>query len=106
MRASGADAVVERRLLPYRLSKGGILYSPVGRHSSQAVHTPHKPEAGGAMRGNAGSNVGRTFRWRGRDPNEDRLMPTTFASGLDDYPRALFPSDDEVRMSEKERSWL
>ena len=73
---------------------------------SQAVHTPHKPEAGGAMRGNAGSNVGRTFRWRGRDPNEDRLMPTTFASGLDDYPRALFPSDDEVRMSEKERSWL
>lgn len=24
-----------------------------------------------------------TFRWRGRDPEEDKLMPTTFASGLD-----------------------
>jgi mannosyl-oligosaccharide glucosidase len=32
------------------------------------------------------------FRWRGRDANEGKLMTTTFASGLDDYPRALFPS--------------
>jgi len=32
------------------------------------------------------------FAWRGRDPHEGKLMPTTFASGLDDYPRALFPA--------------
>ena len=55
---------------------------------SQAVRAPHPDQR--AFR--AGR---RSFRWRGRDPNEDKLMPTTFASGLDDYPRALFPSDDE-----------
>lgn len=38
------------------------------------------------------------FRWRGRDPDEPKLMPTNFASGLDDYPRALFPSADEEHL--------
>ena len=40
----------------------------------------------------------RTYRWRGRNPTENKLMPTTFASGLDDYPRALFPSPDEAHL--------
>jgi len=44
------------------------------------------------------SGAARTFRWRGRNPAENKLMPTTFASGLDDYPRALFPSPDEAHL--------
>jgi mannosyl-oligosaccharide glucosidase len=48
--------------------------------------------------GMAASNAERTFRWRGRNPAEAKLMPTTFASGLDDYPRALFPSDAESHL--------
>ena len=36
-----------------------------------------------------------SFRWRGRGDPGEKLMATTFASGLDDYPRASEPGPEE-----------
>jgi mannosyl-oligosaccharide glucosidase len=36
-----------------------------------------------------------SFRWRGRSKNEDKLIPNTLASGLDDYPRGMLPSEHD-----------
>ncbi|GAB9472186.1 Mannosyl-oligosaccharide glucosidase [Globisporangium polare] len=39
-----------------------------------------------------------TFRWRGRKPNDGKLISNTLSSGLDDYPRASSPSENEMHV--------
>eukprot|EP00981_Chlorochromonas_danica_P012290 scaffold4749_cov174-Ochromonas_danica.AAC.5 len=36
-----------------------------------------------------------SFRWRGRSLNDNKNLPNTLASGLDDYPRSLYPIPNE-----------
>ncbi|KAG3116081.1 Mannosyl-oligosaccharide glucosidase [Phytophthora idaei] len=39
-----------------------------------------------------------SFRWRGRLPNDGKLISNTLSSGLDDYPRASLPSENEMHV--------
>lgn len=39
-----------------------------------------------------------SFRWRGRSASDGKLLSNTLASGLDDYPRAAFPNEDEYHV--------
>ena len=39
-----------------------------------------------------------SFRWRGRRRNDGKLISNTLSSGLDDYPRASFPSENEMHV--------
>ena len=36
-----------------------------------------------------------SFRWRGRSAYDRKMIPNTLSSGLDDYPRAPVPSENE-----------
>lgn len=42
-----------------------------------------------------GGPNGVSFAWRGRTLDGKKLNPNTLASGLDDYPRAMLPSEQE-----------
>ncbi|GMF14784.1 unnamed protein product [Phytophthora lilii] len=39
-----------------------------------------------------------SFRWRGRHLNDGKLISNTLSSGLDDYPRATLPSENEMHV--------
>jgi mannosyl-oligosaccharide glucosidase len=41
------------------------------------------------------SSASPVFRWRGRSIHDSKVIPNTLSSGLDDYPRSIFPTADE-----------
>jgi mannosyl-oligosaccharide glucosidase len=39
-----------------------------------------------------------SFRWRGRSAHDNKVVPNTLASGLDDYPRGILPDKAELHV--------
>lgn len=50
------------------------------------------------QRGSRQDGEAASMRWRGRHPDDSRLVANTLSSGLDDYPRASHPSPKEIHV--------
>lgn len=51
-----------------------------------------------SQRGTNDTSLPGSFRWRGRSIKDNKVVPNTLSSGLDDYPRSSIPSENEAHV--------